>query len=197
MSQDQRQEIVKTLCVRSFSEQHAEEVVSAITKTGDAGMTHLMFEREVPKWHPRIKVLGTLDTMNSFLNLSKAGIEETQKHALNRVQESLVYVMGEIATHEDDVKKFYEFYHSLTDSDVVVVEALTKRLEAEGPRFAAWVEDLSLHRSFADVARTFVRQAESASWEMVSQNKLRPLISQWLNRLADFLWALSRIQHTQ
>lgn len=197
MSKDQRQKIIQSLRIRSFSEQYAEEVVSAITKTGDAGMTHLMFEREVPKWHPRIKLLGMLDTMNSFLNLSKAGIDETQKHALNRVQESLVYVMAEIATHEDDIERYQEFYHSLTDSDVVVVEALTKKLEAEGTRFVAWSEDLSLHRSFADVARTFVRQAESASWKLVSQNKLRPFISQWLNRLADYLWALSRMQNTQ
>ena len=192
MSEAQRDEILKVLNARSFLSTHVEAPSSATTKAGDLGMTQLLFDREVPKWHPRIKLIGTLDTLSSFLNLCKNGAVDREKHAINRIQETLVYIMGEVATHEQDVEQFMEFYHSLSGSDLTIMDELIQRLEASGSTFSSWVQDLDLHKSFADTARTFARQAEASAWELVSQQKLRPLLAQWLNRLSDYLWALSR-----
>lgn len=192
MSEDQREEILKVLNARSFLSTHAEASSSATTKAGDSGMTQLLFDREVSKWHPRIRLIGKLDTLSSFLNLCKNGIADRDKHALNRIQETLVYIMGEVATHEEDVEQFMEFYHSLSDSDIATIDGLIEGLEASGSTFSSWVQDLDLNKSFADTARTIARQAEASAWELVSQQKLRPLLAQWLNRLSDYLWAFSR-----
>ena len=192
MSKSQRIQIIKTLKLRSFSVEHESRSTTATTKLGDSGETCLLFDRRVPKWHIRIRLVGLLDTLNSFLNLSKTAVIEREKHAINRIQEALVYLMGEVATHEDDVERFFEFYHSLSESDVNQLEELTSRLQAEGSQFTSWVEDLKLSKGFADVARTFSRQAESLAWELISNTNTRPLLARWLNRLSDYLWALSR-----
>ena len=192
MSESQRIQIIETLKLRSFSVQHEDLATSATTKLGDTGETSLLFDRRVPKWHIRIRLIGVLDTLNSFLNLSKTGLIEREKHAINRIQETLVYVMGEIATHDEDVGRFFEFYHSLSESDIKQLEELTNRLQAEGSQFSGWVEDLELPRGFADAARTFSRQAESLTWELISNTETRPLLAKWINRLSDYLWALSR-----
>lgn len=194
MSETQRDEILKVLNTRSFLSNHAEASNSATTKSGDLGMTQLLFDREVPKWHPRIKLIGKLDSLSSFLNLCKNGVGEREKSDLSRVQEILVYIMGEIATHEEDVEQFMKFYHSLSSSEIAIMDELTQKLEASGSTFSGWVQDLDLHKGFADTARTFARQAEASAWELVSQQKLRPLLAQWLNRLSDYLWALSRTE---
>ena len=192
MSDEQRDEIISQLAIRSFSDPLCDAPTSVMTKSGDEGMTQLLFEREVTKWDPRIKLVGQLDTMNSFLNLYKAGVLDEKKQVLGRVQDALVYVMAEVATHEDDIERYKEFYHSISDSDVLLLEKLTKKLENQGASFASWVEDLEIHCAYADTARTFTRQAESMTWELVSQDKVRALLAQWLNRLSDLLWALSR-----
>lgn len=192
MSESQRTQIIETLKLRSFSVEHEKQATVATTKLGDAGETSLLFDRRVPKWHIRIRLVGLLDTLNSFLNLSKANAAEREKHTLNRIQEALVYFMGEIATHEEDSERFFEFYHSLSDSDIVQLEDATNRLQAEGSQFSSWVEDLEPSKGFADVARTFSRQAESLTWELISNTNVRPLLARWLNRLSDYLWALSR-----
>ena len=151
-----------------------------------------MFDRRVAKWHIRIRLVGLLDTLNSFLSLSKTSVAERQKHALNRIQEALVYLMGEVATDDKDVERFYEFYHSLSESDVNQLEELTNRLEADGSQFQSWVAEMEVSKGFADAARTFARQAESLMWELISETNTRPLLARWLNRLSDYLWALSR-----
>jgi len=185
MTDKERAEILAVLKGRSFTEKHDAGAGSATTRRGDAGMTQLLFEREVPKWHPRIRLVGQLDTVSSFLNLCKAGAVEREKHGL-------VYVMGEVATHEDDLKRFQEFYHSLADSDLILLDELIQRVEAQGSGFSSWVENLDLQAGFADTARTMTRQAESMAWELAAEEKLRTLLARWLNRLADYLWVLSR-----
>lgn len=192
MSDEQREEIINKLACRSFTDLKSDQPTSVTTKSGDEGMTQLLFERGVTKWDPRIKLVGQLDTMNSFINLYKAGVLDDEKQTLGRVQDTLVYVMAEIATHEDDMARYKEFYHSIAEADVKRLEELTQKLEGQGTSFASWVEDLEIHCAYADTARTFTRQAESMTWELVSQEKIRPLLAQWLNRLSDFLWALSR-----
>ena len=37
------------------------------TKTGDSGFTSLLGGERVPKNHPRLMVVGTLDELNSYL----------------------------------------------------------------------------------------------------------------------------------
>ena len=46
--------------------------MSIATKTGDNGPTALMYNRRVPKNHPRVEAYGTVDEMNAALGLARA-----------------------------------------------------------------------------------------------------------------------------
>jgi len=197
MSESDRDRILAELSLRSFGSTNSGDKQSATTKRGDNGQTSLLFGREVPKWHPRIRLVGLLDSATSFLNLCRIKASERDRHTLNRIQETLVYVMGEIAVHNDDYERFLEFYHSLTEKDLNLLEESQAFLEDRSKGFGAWVENLDSTHAYADTARTFVRQAEALAWQMAEESSIRSLLPQWLNRLSDYLWTLSRSEPTK
>jgi len=193
MSETQREKIIRELRLRSFSTKNEDLHSAVTTKSGDEGTTSLLFGRKVPKWHPRIKLVGKLDMLSSFLNLCKVDADERERHSLNKIQESLVYVMGEVATHEDDWEQHTEYYHRIAESDVEQLQEMTFGLEKQGAQFTAWVEKMELPQAFAETARTITRETESMAWELVSEDLLRKELALWLNRLSDYLWAVARI----
>jgi cob(I)alamin adenosyltransferase len=193
MSEAQRKDIIRELRLRSFSAKNADLHAAVTTKSGDEGETSLLFGRTVHKWHPRIKLVGKLDMLSSYLNLCKIGANERERHGLNKIQESLVYIMGEVATHEDDWERHAEFYHRISQSDVEQLQEMTAALEKQGAQFTAWVEKMELPQAFAETARTAAREAESMAWKLVSEGRLRKELARWLNRLSDYLWTVARI----
>ena len=46
--------------------------MSIITKTGDDGTTGLMYNRRVPKTHPRVAAYGAADELNAALGMARA-----------------------------------------------------------------------------------------------------------------------------
>lgn len=194
MSEEQRATIISQLQLRSFEVSDFSELQSSVTtKGGDTGYTQLLFGQKVEKWHPRIRLVGRLDFLSSLLNLSKIHSSDKGRHLLNRLQEQLVYVMGEVATDSADIDRFLEGYHSLTDADILDIEAKTEQLENSGAKFTGWVENLEQNAAFAESARTVARETESMAWELHSQGLLRDVLPRWLNRLSDLLWAFARM----
>lgn len=193
MTQEQRQDIIVKLRLRSFEAQDFRDIHEQITtRTGDEGETQLVFGQRVAKSHPRIRLVGKLDLLSSFLNLAKIQAEEKSRHGLNRLQDQLVYVMGEVATHEDDAERYMEHYHSLAASDVDELEVATRALEASGAQFTGWIEKLEWGSALVETARSAAREAEAMAWELHNENLLRVELPRWLNRLSDYLWALAR-----
>ena len=46
--------------------------MSIATRTGDSGTTGLMYNRRVPKSHPRVEAYGSVDELNAALGLARA-----------------------------------------------------------------------------------------------------------------------------
>jgi len=193
MSEEQRNEIVRQLRLRSFEVREFSEIHAQVTtKKGDDGETQLLFNQSAPKWHPRIQLVGKLDFLSSLLNLAKLNAPDKERHELNRLQEKLVYVMAEVATDEADHDRFLDHYHSLTDQDVHDLESSIKVLESSGAQFTGWVEKMSFVGAIADSARAIAREAEGMAWKLQSEGRMRPVLPRWLNRLSDYLWAFAR-----
>lgn len=193
MSEAQRRVIISQLRLRSFEvSDFAELNAHVTTKAGDEGHTQLLFGQSVPKWHPRIRLIGKLDMLSSLLNLAKLNTPEKGRHALNRIQEKLVYVMGEVATETEDANRFFENYHSLNDDDIDELESATQAFEESGAQFTGWVEKMEQAGAIIEVGRTAAREAESMAWELHNQGMIRNTLARWLNRLSDYLWAFAR-----
>ena len=71
--------------------------MSIATRTGDDGTTGLMYNRRVPKCHPRVEACGSVDELNAALGLARATAEDDfVRHPLLAVQQDLI--TGQMAT---------------------------------------------------------------------------------------------------
>src|SRR5258708_22672042 len=94
--------------------------MSIASKTGDAGETGLMYGRRVPKTHQRVEACGTVDELNSSLGLVRATTSETliQEGVLS-VQKELVILIGELALHDDDRKRYLKHGYKIVTAAMV------------------------------------------------------------------------------
>ena len=71
---------------------------SIATRTGDDGTTSLLYGQRVPKDHPQIEAVGSIDEFNAALGLARSTCPDAGRKAeLERIQKDLVALMGEIA----------------------------------------------------------------------------------------------------
>jgi len=175
--------------------------MSIATKTGDNGTTALMYNRRVPKQHPRVEAYGSVDELNAALGLVRATAQdEFVRTNLLVIQNDLVTLMGELAVLPDDLDRYLKGGFSLvTPAMTAKLDALVKEIEAQNVSFKGWATPGATYNSAAlDVARTVCRRAERRVCELsaVGEVKNEEIII-FLNRLSDLLWLLARWVETQ
>ncbi len=172
--------------------------MSIATRTGDDGSTGLVFGQRVPKHHPRIEAVGRCDELNAALGLAKCGVtRESPIHAqLESVQRDLVNVMGELAADDADQARYAASrFGKITDGELARVDAQIAELEATPIKFEGWATPGSTPAAAAlDHARVTARRAERHLVWMRDAGgfSVRPLLLQYVNRVSDLLWLLSR-----
>jgi len=170
--------------------------MSIVTKTGDQGTTGLMYNRRVPKSHPRIEAYGVVDELNAALGLARAtATHEFVRDCLVTIQKDLITLMGELATSLEDLPRYINEGFSLVRPELTAkLEDKLKQIEAQELTFHDWVlPGSSVHSSALDLARTVCRRAERRVCELQETGQLQNLESVvYLNRLSDLLWLLAR-----
>ncbi len=175
--------------------------MSIATKTGDKGLTGLMYNRRVSKCHPRVEAYGAVDELNAALGLARA----TAQHDFIRtnllaIQQDLVTVMGELATGLEDLPRYAKDGFALvTPALTVKLDQLVTEIEAQKISFAGWATPGATENSAAlDVARTTCRRAERRVCALHETGQLHNAeIIIYLNRLSDLLWLCARWVETQ
>lgn len=175
--------------------------MSIATKTGDTGTTGLMYNRRVPKTHPRVEAYGTVDELNAALGLARAASQDgfLRDHIL-AVQKQLVVLMGELATEKDDLPRYVkDGYELITPEAVAPLDALVYEIESAGVSFKGWATPgATLTAAFLDRARTVCRRAERCVARLQEAGETdNPDILVYLNRLSDALWLLARREETK
>lgn len=175
--------------------------MSIVTKTGDEGMTGLMYNRRVPKHHPRVAAYGAVDELNAALGLARA----TTPHrwlaeSVFPIQKDLVILMGELCVETGDLPRYFQAgFFAVTPAHTAKLEQLVQELESQGLDFKGWATPgANPSAATLDVARTVCRRAErgvSALREI--ETALNPEILIYLNRLSDLLWLFARWAETQ
>jgi cob(I)alamin adenosyltransferase len=170
--------------------------MSIVTKTGDRGTTSLMYQRQVPKTHPRVEAYGCVDELNAALGLARAlGGAQDYASRLLEIQRQLVSLMGELATASEDRSRYVrDGYPQLNADHTALLDSLVRELESREVRFRGWA--MPGDNPFAatlDVARTVCRRAERRVCVLQEAGELHnPEIIVYLNRLSDLLWLLAR-----
>jgi len=168
--------------------------MSISTKTGDAGTTALLFNRRVAKSDPRVEACGSVDELNAALGLARATTNDRRAQArLLRIQQELVALMGELATHPDDRSGYRKAgFPRVRARRTARLGRWVLALEAQGTTFKGWaMPGGSLPGAAFDLARTACRRAERRVCALPGGGE-NPEIVRYLNRLSDLLWLMAR-----
>lgn len=161
------------------------------TKTGDKGTTALFGGKRVSKADLRIETYGTVDELNSYVGLVRdQEVNEKRKNILVEIQDRLFTVGSLLATEPGNTKVKVP---SLMENDITLLEKEIDGMDSALPPMKSFVLPGG-HQSvsFCHVARTVCRRAERLVIALDSQEKVDPIIIQYLNRLSDYLFMLSR-----
>ena len=161
------------------------------TKTGDSGETSLFGGKRVPKFDARIEAYGTVDELNAWIGLIRDQ-EIYQGHItmLLEVQDRL-FTLGSILAADPDKPKLKK--PDLYESDIHALESAMDSME-EGlePMKHFVLPGGHTIVSYCHVARCVCRRAERLSVLLSETESIPPVVIQYLNRLSDYLFVLSR-----
>ncbi|MBL7843624.1 MAG: cob(I)yrinic acid a,c-diamide adenosyltransferase [Cyclobacteriaceae bacterium] len=161
------------------------------TKTGDSGSTSLFGGKRVLKSDLRIDTYGTVDELNSYLGLLRdQEVNHKRKDILIEIQDRLFTIGSILATEpgNDKVK-----IPALSEADIQLLEKEIDTMDAQLPPMRSFVLPGGHPSvSFCHIARTVCRRAERLVIALDAVEKTNPLVIQYLNRLSDYLFMLSR-----
>jgi cob(I)alamin adenosyltransferase len=155
------------------------------TRTGDAGTTGLGDNTRVSKNSLRVHAMGDVDELNSNIGVllcedMPGGI----RTLLVEIQHQLFNLGGELSIPG---------YELLKPEAVLALDQALEEYNATLPRLAEFILPAGTRAaSLAHVCRTVARRAERALVALGNEEALKETPRQYLNRLSDLLFVLSR-----
>ncbi len=173
------------------------------TKTGDKGTTSLVGGRRVRKCDQRVEAYGSVDELNSHIGMLAEMMNEKaidldivfdireqfeQKYKqLKWTQNQLFIIQTLLATEEDETR---EKLPQLKTDAIKTLEDWIDDMDAHLPKLKSFViAGGSIASAQAHIARTVCRRAER---EIVRMKEKENNILQFVNRLSDYLFVISR-----
>ena len=159
------------------------------TKTGDKGETALFGGTRLPKNHLRIEAYGTIDELNSWIGVVRDSVsDEPTQSALKNIQDRLFTVGANLATDGE-----YKVIPDVFPADVLFLEQEIDRMDEKLPALKNFIlPGGHTAVSFCHVARCVCRRAERLIVALHHEEPTEPIILEYLNRLSDYLFTLSR-----
>jgi cob(I)alamin adenosyltransferase len=161
------------------------------TKTGDRGETSLIGGTRIPKDHDRIESYGTIDELTAYIGLLRdLATSEQQEAELIEIQDRLMTCASIVATDCDNCEvKLPE----LVADDIRFLEQAIDQMEQKLPPLRAFVlPGGHTTVSFCHIARNVCRRAERVTLKVKDEFSNSQEVLQYLNRLSDYLFVLSR-----
>lgn len=161
------------------------------TKKGDKGTTQLVGGNRVSKASLRIDAYGTVDELNSFIGFLRDQEASNKKVSqLIEIQDRLFTLGSHLATDSTGTKmKLPE----LREGDITVLEHWIDEMDNElEPMKSFLLPGGHSAVSSAHICRCVCRRAERLVVDLSESDVTPPLAIQYLNRLSDYLFVLSR-----
>ena len=156
------------------------------TRTGDNGTTGLGDNTRVSKDSLRVHAMGDVDELNSHIGvLLCEDMPEGVRTLLVEIQHQLFNLGGELSIPGYELLK--------PEAVLALDEALAEHNE-HLPRLQEFILPAGTRAaSQAHVCRTVARRAERAVVALGAQDTLKDTPRQYLNRLSDLMFVLSRV----
>ncbi len=161
------------------------------TKTGDKGLTSLFGGQRVPKHHIRIEAYGTVDELNSYIGLIRdQDIDENSIKSLIEIQDRLFTVGSILATEPGNTKVKVP---QLKAEDITFLEKEMDKMNEHLPEMRSFVlPGGHTTVSYCHITRCVCRRAERLISHLAEIETIDGMVLQYLNRLSDYLFVLSR-----
>jgi len=163
------------------------------TKTGDKGTTSLIGGTKVPKSHLRIEAYGTIDELNSHIGFCNDQLQHAATNLmLKEIQDRLFTIGSSLATDPEKENKMK--IPDLHEADVELLEQEMDKMDEQlSPMTSFLLPGGHPSVSALHIARCVCRRAERNCVRMqMEEMEVAPLVIQYLNRLSDYLFVLSR-----
>ena len=156
------------------------------TKTGDKGETSLANGERVSKTDKRIEAYGTVDELNSWIGLLRAGLKSSVV-SFQQSDEQLAWIQN----------KLFNLGAALSlapgewvdETDVQQVETWIDALQAEVPKLRAFILPAGSECvARCHVCRTICRRAERRMIALGCPDEVMKI----MNRISDYLFVLAR-----
>ena len=177
--------IVNTLIWIQGRTEMGNRLTQSATRTGDAGTTGLGDNTRVSKNSLRVHAMGDVDELNSNIGvLLCEDMPDGIRSLLVEIQHQLFNLGGELSIPG---------YELLKPEAVLALDHALEQYNAELPRLAEFILPAGTRAaSLAHVCRTVARRAERALVALGNEEALKETPRQYLNRLSDLLFVLSR-----
>lgn len=162
------------------------------TKTGDGGSSSLIGGTKVPKDDIRLEAYGSIDELNSFLGLLIIeDLEPEDSKLLITISNQLFKIGSYLATDQAVVNP--EYLHPVSDEMIGNIEQAIDKIYEILPEVHEFVLPVGTRTSsLCHVCRTICRRAERLTVKVSRTYTTDSHIIMYLNRLSDYLFALSR-----
>lgn len=158
------------------------------TRTGDDGSTGLGDGSRISKNSLRIEAIGTVDELNAALGMARLRTTPEIDGYLARIQNDLFDMGADLCTPKPG-----EGQLRITQSQVEWLEAAQAEMNATLQPLSSFVlPGGSVDAALLHVARTQARRAERRIVALHEAEPLNAQLLQYINRLSDFLFVLSR-----
>ena len=164
------------------------------TRKGDDGTTGTLGKTRLPKYHPRIETVGTLDEATAALGLARALVESPEVDViLTKIQRDIYSLMAEVAATPENAAKF----RSIKSSHVEWLEKQTDALSEKIEMPTEFILPGETKGGGAlSVARTVTRRAERRVAELLDEGELENKeLLRYLNRLSSLCFILELVEN--
>jgi cob(I)alamin adenosyltransferase len=159
------------------------------SRTGDDGYTGVLGEGRLPKSHPRLEAIGTIDEASAALGLARAVCQFPHSaELLLEVQRDLYNLMAEVAALPENALRF-----RVINADRVTwleqqIDLISSSVEL--PREFT-ISGNTLADAALDLARTIVRRAERRLAELLHEGEIENTdLLRYINRLSSLCYVL-------
>ena len=161
------------------------------TKTGDQGTTSLFSGTRVSKAHIRLHAYGTIDELNSYIGLLRDLTEDSKiNQDLIAIQDRLFTLGGHLATETEEARAKLPALHT---SDMEYLESAIDAMDEVLDPIKNFILPGGHNTvSHCHITRCVCRRAERWVVELSENEDVDMIIIQYLNRLSDYLFVLSR-----
>lgn len=169
------------------------------TRGGDRGETSLGDGARVAKHDPRIAAYGSVDEANAAIGLARLHTDGEADAMLGRIQNDLFDLGADLCVPQGPSAEGAEGAEG-NRGRLRIAAAQVERLEAEIDAMNAELAPLesfvlpggTAAAAWLHLARTVARRAERLMTELDRREPLTPEALQYINRLSDHLFVMSR-----